>query len=87
MADVLVQGATISGGRVQKLRVRMHRIEPRTIDRDTAVQWLRDGHSLVPVIAGRRGTRIQLVEVGDDVAIRMDNQAVAEDALPGVGPA
>jgi hypothetical protein len=83
MGDVLVKGAEVANGRVSRLRVAIDRLPPRVIDRDTAMSWLRDGHSLVPWVDGR-GTALQLVEVGDDDQpfIRMDNEPVAEDSLP-----
>ena len=54
----------------------------RTIDRDLAIAWMRDGHSLIPILAGQRGPALQLVEVGDGFVIRTDNQPVDEDRLP-----
>lgn len=83
MGDVQVKRATVNNGRIERLVVEIDLLPERTIDRETAIRWLRDGHSLVPVVEGARGTALQLVEVGDDaVAIRTDNAAVAEDRLP-----
>ena len=87
MADVVVSGATLTNDRVQALRVELAGLPVRTIDRDTAVAWAADGHSLIPRVAGRRGTRVQLVEVGEDRFLRLDNDAVAADSLPGLPPA
>lgn len=85
MADIEVSAATLEGGRVQQLKVRMPRLDERTIDRDTAVKWMRDGHSLIPVVNGKRGTALQLVEVGDgEWFVRTDNAPTAEDRLPAL---
>ncbi len=83
MGDVLVRGATLGGGKIEKLAVDFHGLPSRTIDRTTALAWLKDGHSLVPVKNGSRLPALQLVEVDDERwAIRTDNQAVDEDAVP-----
>lgn len=88
MGDVVVKGGRIRGGRIETLRVHLHNLPERTIDRDTALAWMRDGHSLIPVLGGRRGPALQLVEVGDDARyIRTDNAATPEDALPDLLPA
>ena len=83
MGDVLVKSATLAEGKIEKIEVDFHGLPSRTIDRDTALAWMKDGHSLVPVVAGRRLPALQLVEVSDESwAIRTDNQPVAEDAVP-----
>lgn len=82
MGDVLVKRATMSDGKVAKLAVQLHGLGERVIDRDTALAWMRDGHSFVPVVGGRRHTALQLVEVGEEHAIRTDNAAEASDHLP-----
>lgn len=84
MGDVLVKGATLQGDRIEKLQVHIHNLPDREIDRETAVAWMRDGHSLVPFTGGRRLPALQLVFVGDDEQpfIRTDNAAVAEDTVP-----
>lgn len=83
MGDVLVRRATVSDGKIESLSVGMHGLPDRTIDRDTAVSWMRDGHSLIPVRAGHRLTALQLVEVAEgDWSIRMDNQPLGEDQVP-----
>lgn len=85
MGHVRVNGADLEGGRIRALRVTMHGLPARTINRDTAIAWLREGHSLV---ADGSNLALQLVEVadGDDVArfVRTDNAATAEDALPAL---
>ncbi len=82
MADVRVLGAKVAGGRIEALRVSFHGLPARTIDRDLAVRWMKDGHSLVPVVAGRRAPALQLVEVGEDWFVRTDHAPDASDRLP-----
>jgi hypothetical protein len=84
MGDIRVKRATVSGGRVDELVVEMDRLPDRTIDREQALKWMADGHSLIPVLAGRRLTALQRVEVGDGFVIRTDNQAVDQDLLPAL---
>ena len=83
MGDVLVKAATMAGDKVEQLSVDLHGLPSRTIDRDTAIAWMRDGHSLVPVVQGHRLAALQLVTIGDDAhAIRTDNQPEDADVLP-----
>jgi len=82
MGDVVVKRAKMDGEQIDKLAVELHGLGERVIDRDTALSWLRDGHSLIPVIEGQRRPALQLVELEDGHAIRTDNQAEAADALP-----
>jgi len=83
MGEVLVSGGSLTAGRISSLSVELIGLGTRTIDRDTALQWLREGHSFLPVRAGQRLSALQLVEVADgDWSIRTDNKAVPEDALP-----
>ena len=86
MARVEVHAGSVTDGRITSLDVRMSGLPGRTIDRDTAVAWMRDGHSFLPVVGGTAGTALQLVEIadGENVShfIRTDNQATAEDSLP-----
>lgn len=82
MGDVLVKRAAMAGDRVERLEVALHGLPDRVIDRDTALAWLRDGHSLIPMVGGRRGTALQRVEAGDEQVIRVDNAPIAADALP-----
>lgn len=85
MGEVLVRKGTLSEGKIESLTVGFHGLPERTIDRDTAIAWMRDGHSLIPVRAGERLTALQLVDIEDGgPAIRTDNQAVAEDELPAL---
>lgn len=89
MGDVLIAGGTCKDGVIEALDVRLHNLPPRVIDRETAVRWMRDGHSLVPVRAGERLPALQLVEVGDEPRyfIRTDNAPVEQDSLPDLPPA
>lgn len=86
MGDVLVKRATLSGSRVERMVVGIERLPDRTIDRAQAVRWMLDGHSLVPLLAGVRGSALQLVELEEGHAIRTDNRAIDEDLLPPLPP-
>ena len=88
MGYVEVRGANVAGGRIEQLRVRMGHLPERTIDRDTAIHWMKDGHSLVPILNGQRSSALQLVELGEEPSwyIRTDNQPEAQDALPALPP-
>ena len=85
MGDVLVTGGSVAEGRIAELEVELHGLPGRKIDRDTALAWMKDGHSLVPFVKGRRGTVLQLVEVGEEHFIRPDNAAEGADSLPPLG--
>ncbi|MBX2796661.1 MAG: hypothetical protein KTR31_03295 [Myxococcales bacterium] len=88
MGDVLVRRGTVEDGRIAELVVDFHGLPKRTIDRDTALSWMRDGHSLVPVRAGVRLTALQLVEDPEGALwIRTDNAPTGEDSLPDIPPA
>lgn len=83
MGYIEVHGADLADGRIQQLKVKLPNLPAQAIDRETAVRWLRDGHSLLPVRGGRKLTALQLVEVGDDALfVRADNDKVEADALP-----
>ena len=82
MGDVLVKAATLADGRITSLVVGLARLPDRTLDRETAIRWLRDGHSFVPVRGGDRLPALQLVEVGDGHVIRDDHDAVDQDSVP-----
>ena len=85
MADVLVVGGSVADGRVKDLEVQLHGLGERTLDRDTAVAWMKDGHSFVPVHKGSRGPALLLLEVGDELFIRHQADGEASDALPPLG--
>lgn len=88
MGDVLIKGGSLEGERITELRVHLHNLPERVIDRDTAMRWMRDGHSMIPLIGGERGPALQLVEAGDDeLFIRADTAKVATDSLPELPPA
>ena len=84
MGDVLVKKSVVKDGQIESMDIGLHGLPDRTIDRDTAIAWMRDGHSMIPIQGAKRLTALQLVEVGDDAAlfIRHDNSSVAEDSLP-----
>jgi hypothetical protein len=82
VADVRVLGAKVSAGRIESVRVSFHGLPERTVGRDEVVRWMKDGHSLTPVVAGRRTTALQLVEVGDAWFVRSDNAPDTSDSLP-----
>lgn len=84
MARVLVYGADIEGDQVQRMRVKMHNLPARTIERDVAIGWMRDQHSFLAVVRGGLPVALQLVEVGEDDErfIRTDASAEAADVLP-----
>lgn len=85
MADIEVLKADIQGGKLSSLELRFKGTEARRIDRDTALAWLRDGHSFVPV-AGHgyhvtRGAGIERVEVDGAEYLRTDTKLVAADEI------
>ena len=82
MAFVEVQAGSVSSGRIAQLRVKLHGLPAREIDRATALSWMADGHSFVPVKSGVRLQALQLVEVGEERFIRADNAMMSEDSLP-----
>lgn len=82
MGDVLVKRAVVKDGRIESLQVGLHGLPDRSIDRDTAIAWMRDGHSMIPVRSGTRLTALQLVECDDALFIRPDNTAKGEDSVP-----
>ena len=85
MGDVLIKKGALSEGRITSLDVEMHGLPARTIDRDTAIAWMKDGHSFVPYTKGQRGPALLLIEVGEELFIRNDPNAEASDTLPSLG--
>lgn len=86
MADVEVLSAEpAQGARVTTLRVRFKNAPERTIDRQTALKWLADGHSLItcagPGYHPVRGHAIERVEADGEVWLRTDTRPEARDAL------
>lgn len=83
MAEVLVKKGTLDGSTLKSLTIEMHKLPTRTIDRDTVLAWMKDGHSLIPVTSsGNRLFPLQLVEVDEQLFIRHDNAREASDTLP-----
>ena len=82
MARVEVLSAVMNNERVETLVVKLHKLDERSIDRATAIQWMRDGHSFIP--KGKEGLlpALQLCEVEHEQFIRNDHQAVAADDVP-----
>lgn len=77
MARINVHGADIADGKLASLRVKMHNLPARTLDRDTTVAWLKDGHSLLTP----SGLPLQLIELEEGHAVRLDNAAEDTDNL------
>lgn len=84
MARIAVHGADLADGKITGLRVRMHNLPPRTIDRATALNWMKDGHSLVPMRGGAGGPILLLVEVDEHLVIRDDTTKNASDNIEGL---
>lgn len=83
MGRVLVHGGSVVDGRIQSLQVKLGALPRRTIDRDTAVAWMKDMHSFLPVVGGAPGPALLLVEGDDGEAyIRADASPESADALP-----
>ena len=85
MADIEVLHADVQNGRVTTLEVRIHGTSARRIDRDTALAWLRGGHSLIPV-AGHghhvhRGGAIERIEIEEAEFLRTDTRPTAADEI------
>jgi hypothetical protein len=85
MGDVLVKRAVLADGRINTLTVGLHNLPDRTIDRETAISWMKDGHSLIPMVDSKRQAALQLVEADDGTFVRIDNAKVAADSLPELG--
>lgn len=85
MADIDILHAHLTAGRIQTLEVRFKNTEARTVNRETALSWARDGHSLIP-IAGHghhvsRGHALSALEVGGEVFLRTDTRAETSDCV------
>jgi len=85
MADIEVTAVNLTGGRVQTLQIQFKRSAARTIDRATALGYLREGHSLIPVSGHgyhvTRGGAIERVEVDGEEYLRTDTRVVAADEV------
>lgn len=86
MSHVEVQTGSVKDGRIASLNVRFPGLPQRTIDRDTALAWMKDGHALLPKVDGALAPALRLVEIGeaDDVhhVIRFDGAKEDADQLP-----
>lgn len=87
MGDLRVKRVEMDGAKISRALVEIDRLPDRTADRATLVKWMRDGHSLIPVVDGKRLPALMLVEIGegartDTFAIRTDPEPVDEDRLP-----
>jgi len=86
MARVEVHGGSLTDGRIAALKVRLVNLGERSLDRDQALAWMKDGHTFIPVVNGEDHPALNLVEVveGDEVhhMIRADHQPVCQDSLP-----
>lgn len=91
MARVEVTSGNLSDGRIQQLSVRLSGLPPRTLTRDQALAWMRDGHSFIPLQGGTELPALQLLEIPKDEPvdgalfdrfIRHDTRAEAADSLP-----
>lgn len=78
MGRVFVRGAEIQDGRIQSMKVAFGNLPERVIDRETALQWMKDSHSFLPP----EGPALLLVEVGEELFIRADSSAEAADSMP-----
>lgn len=84
MARIAVHGADIKDDKIAALRVRMHNLPPRTIDRDTVIAWMKDGHAFVPMANGSAGQALLLLEAGEELVVRDDGKAEAADKIDGL---
>ena len=84
MARIAVHGADLKDGKIAALRVRMHNLPPRTIDRDTTVAWLKEGHAFIPVANGGALPALLLLEAGEDLVVRDDGKSEAGDKVDGL---
>ncbi len=82
MARIYVLGADVNDTLATRLEVRFEGLARRIVDRDTAIAWMQDGHSLLPQTGATTGRALQLVEVESSWWIRDDHEPTAADALP-----
>ena len=81
MARVEVHNVSMNGSKIENLGVKLFRLGDRVIDRDTAVQWMKDGHSFIPQVDGTDAPSLQLVEVEGELYIRGDMTPDASDSV------
>jgi hypothetical protein len=87
MGRVVVHAAELVDGRISRMRVALGALPARVIDRETAIRWMRDGHTFLPHAQGALGAALQLVEIESDDGtyarfIRDDHESTPADALP-----
>jgi hypothetical protein len=86
MARIEVIAGTLDGETIATLEVRLAGLPARTIDRPTALAWMKDGHSFIPVINGADQSALALVEVPGDGDrawfIRTSPAVEPNDSLP-----
>jgi hypothetical protein len=85
VAEIEILHAHLANGRIEKLEVRIKNADKREINREMALAWARDGHSMTPV-AGHghdvsHGAVLSLVEVGEELYLRTDTKAEASDVV------
>ena len=81
MARIEVHTVSMDGDKVEKLGVKLFRLGEREIDRQTAVQWMKDGHSFIPQVNGDDAPALQLVDVEGEFFIRSDIATEAQDSV------
>lgn len=81
MADILIHSASVADGRAVELDVEIHGLGKRTIDRATAIAWMKDGHSLIPVHANSRAPALRLGGQEDDPCLHAAGAEGDGDAL------
>lgn len=78
-------GAEVQGGRLNGLKVRFKGNLERQVNRDTVLQWLYEGHSLIPVSGHghhvHRAPCLERVEVDGELYIRSDRALNAADEV------
>lgn len=85
MAEIEVLAADTEGTTIRSLRVRFKGTAERTVSRETALEWLVGGHSMLAYAGSgshaTRGLALERVEVGSDAFIRTDTRLEAADHL------
>lgn len=84
MARVEVHSVKMNEDRIESMTVKFHNLDSRTIDRATALSWMKDGHSFIPVVDGQDRPALQRVEAEGDWFIRTDNQPTGADAVGAI---
>ena len=79
MARIEVCSVSMSDDKIETMEVKLVRLGDRVIDRDTAVRWMKDGHSFIPQKDGDDGPALRLVEVEGEYYIRRNLDEIASD--------